>query len=201
MGLLRRGGLGVLMFVAALALMPLLVTSYHDQPDPSADSPRLTSTQPGKAPITATGTAGEPSPLPAPGPSATAPPGTTGTAPGAPGAPGAPAESTTTPALLGFVGVIPNDTVHGTVQIELSVRGSPGPVLFTLTGPKTVSYTDNGPIFVFTPVNDAPWDTTTCPNGSYVLTARATRLNLLPLSVTFHILNTGTTTPVGSARG
>ncbi len=195
MGLVRRGGLGILMFAAALALMPVLVLWYQHHPEPPAGDGTLIAAGSGPA-----GGATAPTPT---GSDASARP----VIPRSPGRPsavpsraavgGTGAGSTAGPTLVGFAGIISGSVVSGpvqgavvsgVVQIELVVSGSPGTILFNLAGPVSTSYTATGPPFLFTP-QDAPWNTTRFANGQYVLTATATQRSVPPVSVTFQLAN------------
>ncbi len=186
-GLLRRGGLGIAMFATALALMPVLVVWYQHHPVPAAGGSTLTTDEPAR-----------------PGDTTTVVPASTDTAAPASPAPrwtpsnrasGAAAAS---PVLLGFTGivsgrvvsgVVQDGVVSGVVQIELAVSGSPGTILFNLSGSVLASSTAaTGPPFLFQP-QEGPWNTTRFPNGRYVLTATAIQQSIPPLSVTFQVIN------------
>ncbi|WP_239395773.1 hypothetical protein, partial [Frankia sp. CiP3] len=177
---------GIAMFATALALMPVLVVWYQHHPVPAAGGSTLT-----------TGEAARP------GDTTAVVPASTDTA-----APASPAPRRTvsdrasgaaaaTPALLGFTGIvsgsivsglIQNGVVSGVVQIGLAVSGSPGTILFRLSGSASMSYVATGPPFLFLP-QELPWNTTQFPNGLYMLTATAAQQSIPPLSVTFQVIN------------
>ncbi len=200
MALVRRGGLGILMFAAALALMPVLVLWHHHHPDQPARDATLTvagSGQTGGA-MAATRTnsdASTPPVIPASPVRPAAVPSRSGAV--GTGAVGTGAGSAASPALIGFTGIVSGNVVSGfmqgvvvsgVVEIELVVSGSPGTILFSLTGSVPTSYTATGPPFLFAP-QETGWNTTRFPSGQYTLTATASQRSVPPLAVTFQVAN------------
>ncbi|MBX6390142.1 MAG: hypothetical protein IRZ08_14310 [Frankia sp.] len=124
MDAVRRGYLGLMLFIAALVLMPLLVLDYHRRTgDDDSTAPTLAGA--GRSAILP-GTAGTANPLTEP----------------------SPAEG-----IVGFAGVIDGQELHGTVRITLTTRGEIGPVTFTLTGYQQ-RWEAPGPPYLFAPHPD-----------------------------------------------
>ncbi|MBL7502379.1 hypothetical protein I6A84_19145 [Frankia sp. CNm7] len=105
MDAVRRGYLGLMLFIAALVLMPLLVVDYHRQTEDKADAAADT-----RAELTAR-------------------PATDGGAPLSTSSPAA-----ALPRILGFINVDDGQVLRGTVRITLATIGDIGPITYTLTG-------------------------------------------------------------------
>lgn len=105
MDAVRRGYLGLMLFIIALVLMPLLVIDYHrkSEPDPGKGTPASTN-----LPVSgASGGAGEPT---------------------------ASSAVDFRPEIVSFQGVANGGTLHGIVMITLITAGDVGPVIYKLAG-------------------------------------------------------------------
>jgi hypothetical protein len=99
-----------------------------------------------------------------------------------------------TPRVLGVVGVRTGARLSGVVAIGVSTQGALTGVEYTLTGANSaIAYTAYQAPWAFTP-DDAGWDTRRLPNGVYTLVARPLGANTRPVTVTFWVANPASTT-------
>ncbi|MDT3440565.1 MULTISPECIES: hypothetical protein [unclassified Pseudofrankia] len=170
MDAVRRGYLGLMLFIAALVLMPLLIVDYHRQTEAKADdrvSADVADTTPDPASPTDGGTLA---------PKASATP--TFTAPATLGA---------TSPIVGFQGVEDGQTLKGDVQITLLTVGDIGVVNYTLSGYPT-PWLALSPPYLFAP-HPVGWQTTAVPDGQYTLTATPVNTRISSRSVSFRVQN------------
>lgn len=160
MDVLKRGWIGLALFLGALILMPILVFGY-DKGDNGEDSPPTSSLRP--VPVAAA------APPPAPLPTVPSP---TPTGPG-----------------LVFTGIREGDTISGFRQMRVLSDRYTGSILYILNGPIPV-YTgtaDSAP-YLFAP-QPGGWQTSQAPNGAYTLTAVPTEAASEAVSVKFTVSN------------
>ncbi|ONH33219.1 hypothetical protein [Pseudofrankia asymbiotica] len=170
MDAVRRGYLGLILFIAALVLMPLLIVDYHRQTEAKADDRRsaaVVDTPPDPT---------SPADGEALSPTASAAP--TSAAPVALGA---------TPLIVRFLGVEDGRPLKGDVQITLDTEGDVGVVNYTLSGFST-PWLALSPPYLFAP-HPGGWHTAAAPNGQYTLTATPVDTRISPRSVTFLVQN------------
>jgi hypothetical protein len=159
----RRGYLGLMLFIIALVLMPLLVVDYHRH-TASDDKKRA----PALVDVSTTARAT--------------------TVPGAPSAaPTAAPTAATGPAIVTFLGVEAGATLTGDVAITLITTGDVGPVSYTLRGFPGQWFAANSP-YLFSP-HPGGWQTTQVVNGTYTLIATPVDSRIKDLSVTFRVQN------------
>ncbi|OHV34411.1 MULTISPECIES: hypothetical protein [Pseudofrankia] len=170
MDAVRRGYLGLMLFIAALVLMPLLIVDYNRQTEAKADD-RGSSAAVGPATTIAP----------------TARPTTASPADGGAPTPTASTTLDTGPRIFGFQGVEDGQTLHGDVQITLVTVGDVGPVNYTLSGFDSPWLAVSSP-YLFAP-HPVGWETAAVRNGQYTLTATPTNPQFSPRSVRFSVQN------------
>jgi hypothetical protein len=103
--MIRRGYLGLILFIVALVLMPLLVIDYHRQTEGERSTNAAVDVRIGLQPTGATASAASTPTIPS-----------------------------NIPVIEYFQGVQAGETLHGNVLITLVTTGDVGPVTYTLTG-------------------------------------------------------------------
>jgi hypothetical protein len=162
----RRGYLGLMLFIAALVLMPLLIVDYHRQTGAKADD-RESAVPASPSPANA-GPVAAIRPTPTVGATASA---TLGAA----------------PMIVSFQGVVEGQTLHGDVQITLVTVGDVGAVKYTLSGFGS-PWLAVSPPYLFAP-HPVGWQTSAVADGSYTLTATPLDTRVSARSVHFSVLN------------
>jgi len=155
----RRGYLGLMLFIIALVLMPLLVVDYHRKSE--ADSGKTTPASPN---LPVSGAAG-----------------------GGAGAPTASPAVDFRPRIVSFEGVAEGGTLNGVVMISLITAGDVGPIIYKLAGIPGQWTAQSSP-YLFSPYPGG-WRTSQVPNGSYTLTATPLNPQVSPRSVHFRVEN------------
>jgi hypothetical protein len=173
---LRRGWLGLTLFVAALVLMPILVLSYHYglRHNPST----------GAATTGGSGFADSVDPYGSQSRFGLGPLSTGAVAPGR------------TAGILAFDGVKDGDVLRGLATISLRTTGSVGRVNYTLTGFPDFRWSASGPPYLFSPHANG-WRTDEAADGQYVLTATPVDSQIPPRSVSFEVRNHTAATAAG----
>ncbi|MEX5711786.1 MULTISPECIES: hypothetical protein [unclassified Parafrankia] len=101
--------------------------------------------------------------------------------------------------IVGFNGVLENETLRGFRHISLETTGDIGEIHYTLTGPTGSRYpmTVSVAPYLFAP-HQTGWETSAVMDGVYSLEARAERPGVPARSITFTIQNS---TPADAGAG
>lgn len=157
---IRRGYLGLMLFIAALVLMPLLVFDYHRQTEAKADD---------NEPAPAASASVVASPVDAGAPERVL------------------ATPSELPKIVRFQGVEDGKSISGDVQITLVTIGDVGAINYTLSKYNGNWSARTAP-YLFAP-HSMGWRTTVVPNGEYTLTATPIDVRIRSLAVTFRVQN------------